>query len=63
MEKWYSIPLVWQMGGRVKVKADSLAEAKEFALGPAPLPEGYYITDSAEIDEESGIQITDTEPA
>jgi len=57
MKKKYSIPLVWQMAGRVIVEADSEEEAREIALEPAPLPEGDYLTDSAEIDDESGIEI------
>jgi len=57
-KKKYSIPLVWQMGGRVTVEADSEEEAKEIALGPDhPLPKGYYIDDSAEVDDIAGIEI------
>jgi len=64
----YSIPLVWQMAGRVIVEVevddeigpgpDSEKEAKEIALGPeCSLPNGDYLCDSAEVDEESGIEI------
>ena len=60
MKKTYSIPLVWQMGGRVSVKADSEDEAREIALGPdCPLPKGYYIDDSAEVDDIAEIEIED----
>ena len=61
MKKRYSIPLVWQMWGRITVEAESEEEARELALGPAPLPEGHYLDDSAEIDEGTGIEVTDIE--
>jgi hypothetical protein len=48
------------MCGRVKVKANSKEKAKEIALGPdCPLPEGYYIDDSVEVDDISEIEIVE----
>lgn len=42
--KQYVIPLSWEMYGKVRVEAESLEEAVEYALGPeCPLPDGDYI--------------------
>lgn len=54
MERYYRIPLVWQMYGHVNVTASSLEEAIEYALGPdCPLPDGYYLCDSVLVDKEA----------
>ena len=56
--KTYRIPLVWQMFGHVEVDAKSKAEAIEYALGPCcQLPEGDYVNDSVEVDEDAGIEV------
>ena len=62
-KKEYRIPLVWQMWGYITVEAESEDEAKEIALGPAPLPEGYYVDDSVTIDEGTEIEVTEIDPA
>ncbi len=55
--KEYRIPLVWQMYGFVWVEAESKEEAIEIALGPdTPLPDGTYIDDSCEVDEQGEIE-------
>lgn len=54
MEKYYTIPCVWQVAGTMKVKASSLEDAKLIAVEEAPLPtDGEYLTDSFEIDFEN----------
>jgi hypothetical protein len=55
-KKTYTIPVIWQSYGRMKIEADSLEEAKNIAINEAPLPEGNYIDDSIELDEESIIE-------
>lgn len=53
MKKQYGIPLVWMEYGRVWVEAESEAEAIAYALGPdCPLPEGVYLDESVQVDEE-----------
>ena len=60
MKKQYSIPLVWSMWGRLTVEAESEAEAIAKALGPeTSLPEGTYLDDSIQIDEDGEIEISD----
>ena len=63
MKKKYNIALVWKMWGRVTVEAESEKEAREIALGPAPLPEGHYVDDSVSIDEDAEIEVSDIDPA
>ena len=49
--KTYRIPLLWQMFGYVDVEAESPEAAMEYAIGPdCPLPEGYYVEDSVQVD-------------
>ena len=51
--KTYRIPLYWQMYGHCNIKANSLEEAIEIALGPeTPLPDGSYVDDSIQVDHE-----------
>lgn len=50
-DKTYKIPVTWQSWGIMSIEADSLEDAKEKALGDAPLPEANYVEDSIEIDE------------
>ena len=51
MNKTYTIPLVWEVYGKVTVEAKSLEDAIEYALGPdCPLPEGNYVDDSVQVD-------------
>jgi hypothetical protein len=53
MQKVYKIPVVWQMAGTMRVKAESLKAAEEKALGPdTGLPDGEYLMDSLELDKE-----------
>lgn len=54
----YSIPVVWNMWGKMKIKAHSEEEAREIVFAPeTPLPEnGGYLDDSIEIDEEGEIE-------
>lgn len=57
----YRIPLVWQMWGCINIEAGSEADAKAIALSHnCPLPEGYYLDDSIEIDEDGIIESGDT---
>jgi len=57
--KKYTIPVVWQMCGRITVRAGSEAEAKKLVFAPeTPLPDDkYYIDDSIEIDGEGEITV------
>lgn len=52
--KTYKVPVVWQMHGYVKVKAENMAEAVdevEDGGGDMPLPmDGSYIEGSFEVD-------------
>lgn len=51
MSRTYTIPLVWEVYGKVSVEADSLEDAIEYVLGPeCPLPEGNYVDDSIQVD-------------
>ena len=51
--KTFKIPVVWQMYGVMHIEAESLEEAKEKAFaGETPLPDGNYIDDSMEVDNE-----------
>jgi hypothetical protein len=46
-QREFEIPVGWTMYGTVKVKARSLKEAVEIALGPdCGLPDGDYLDDS-----------------
>ena len=49
--KEYTIPCSWQMYGYMKVEADSLKDAIKKA-DDMPLPDGDYVTDSFEVDEQ-----------
>lgn len=52
-KKMWKIPVTWRMYGFVKVEAPSLEEAFELAADPSvPLPNGDYIEDSFEVDED-----------
>ena len=53
----YSIPVVWSMCGRMKVKASSEEEARKIVFdSEIPLPtDSYYLEDSLVIDEGSEI--------
>ena len=52
-EKTYKIPITWQMYGVVSVTARTIREAIDYVIGPeCPLPEGNYIDESVQIDEE-----------
>ena len=53
--KTYKIPVVWQCWGLVEVKAENIEDAKDMAMD-APLPNGEYVCDSCEIDED-GIEL------
>lgn len=49
----YLIPVAWSMYGRIEVEANSVEEAFEEAdahLNDYPLPEGFYLEDSFELD-------------
>ncbi len=50
----YQIPVTWQVYGKISVTAESLGEAVEIARedDSIPLPDGDYIEDSWEVDEE-----------
>ena len=51
--KTYKVPLVWSMLGYVEIKAESEESAIELAMGPdVPLPQGWYLDDSLEVDGE-----------
>ncbi len=49
--KTYTIPVVWQMYGKIVVEADSVEEAIDSVENDAtPLPDGSYIDGSFEVD-------------
>ena len=51
--KLYKIPCFWQMYGYMDIEAETLDEAKEEAYHfLQPLPDGDYIDDSFEVDED-----------
>jgi len=58
--KEYRIPLLWQMYGHVWVEAHSEKEAIEKALHSPdiPLPDGVYVYDSLELDEDIDIEVS-----
>ena len=58
--KEYRIPLVWQMYGHVWAEAYSEKEAIEKALHSPdiPLPDGVYVDDSLELDEDIDIEVS-----
>jgi hypothetical protein len=62
MKKTFIIPVVWQSYGKMRIVANTLEEAKEKAINEAPLPEGDYIEDSIELDEESVIDELNQNP-
>ena len=46
----FSIPLVWEVYGHVRVTADTKAQAVEYALGPeCPLLDGNYVYNSIRV--------------
>ena len=48
----FSIPLVWEVYGHVRVTEDTKAQAVEYALGPeCPLPDGNYVYNSIRVDD------------
>lgn len=48
----FKIALVWEVYGHIRVTADTMAQAIEYALGPeCPLPEGNYVDDSVRVDD------------
>lgn len=54
MIKQYQIPVLWQMCGKISVKANSLEEAIDKTLREAPLPKDqWYIDDSLIIDNDN----------
>jgi hypothetical protein len=58
MKRIYKVPLVWSMMGILEVEAESEETAIKIALDSAtPLPAGSYLTDSVEVDYESGIRV------
>ena len=49
--KQFTIPLTWEMYGKVRVDAETLEEAIDYVLGPeCPLPEGSYVDESVRVD-------------
>ena len=48
----YLVPVVWQMYGRVEIEASSPEEALKIAQEKTdiPLPTGFYLEDSFEVD-------------
>lgn len=53
MKKTWKIPVSWSMMGTICVEADTLAEAISIAESDSsiPLPCGYYIDDSWQVDD------------
>ena len=52
--KTWKIPVIWQEYGVMHIEAECLEKAKELALSnEAPLPDGYYVDSSMELDDES----------
>lgn len=48
----FSIPLVWEVYGHVRVTPDTKAQAVEYALGPeCPLLDGNYVYNSIRVDD------------
>ena len=48
----FSIPLVWEVYGHVRVTADTKAQAVEYALGPeCPLLDENYVYNSIRVDD------------
>jgi hypothetical protein len=43
--KIYNVPVVWSLGGDMRIEANSLEEAVQKAY-QEPLPEGFYLDDS-----------------
>lgn len=53
-EKEFVIPCIWQVAGEMRIKAETLEQAKQIAYDEAPLPtDGEYLDGSFEVDEES----------
>ena len=58
--KRFKIPLFWQEYGYVCVEAASEEAAIEYALGPeCPLPKGYYLDESIQLDREGITMVQD----
>jgi len=56
-QRYYKIPVVWSMWGKLEVAASSIDEAIEIALkSETPLPKGFYVDDSIEFDDLSGVE-------
>lgn len=51
--KEYEVPVLWEVMGTVKVKADSLEKAEEQALQVKELPDSDFIQGSLQIDRNS----------
>lgn len=51
MKKLFTIPVTWEMYGKMEIQAKSLEEALEIAIKDAPLPEGNYVDGSILTDE------------
>lgn len=51
--KTYKIPVIWTNWGIMEIEATNLKEAKRIAKEEAELPDGNYIDESFEIDEEN----------
>ena len=57
MKEW-KIPIVWQCWGTMKIEADTLLEAMKKAMDDeTPLPTGWYIDDSVEIDHDGNADL------
>lgn len=58
-ERTFSIATVWQMYGRVRTTAKTLAEAMDQVIETEGLPkESFYLDESQEIDYESGVEVS-----
>lgn len=54
-KKTYLIKAIWEVAGTMEIKANSLEEAEELALGDFPLPldsESDYIDGTLKLDKE-----------
>ena len=61
MKKKFIIPVMWQMYGLKEVEAETLEEAKKIAI-EGSLPEGDYVDESFELEEESIIDEMNQDP-
>ena len=58
-KRTFSIATVWQMYGRVRTTAKTLAEAMDQVIETEGLPqESFYLDESQEIDYESGVEVS-----